>query len=102
CALPISAATGNSVTGIFNNNHASGAAVNAQGIFPQGVMSASTSTRLQLFGDLFGDGTLQFAQYDCDYVGGTFSRSVTPVSSSSINPSQVLVSNVVPNPGGTA
>jgi prepilin-type N-terminal cleavage/methylation domain-containing protein len=98
----VTAISGSTVTGIFNKNHPSGAGVTAVGIFSQGIMSSSTSTQLKLFGDLFGDGTLMYAQYNCDTTVGTLSRSVTPVSASSINPSQVLIANVIPNPGGTA
>ena len=99
--VSVTAISGSTVTGIFNKNHASSASVNAVGIFPQGIMSPSTSTQLMLFGDLFGDGTLMYARYNCDTTAGTLSRSVTPVSASSINPSQVLIADVIPNPGGT-
>jgi prepilin-type N-terminal cleavage/methylation domain-containing protein len=92
------AVTSSTVTGVFSKNHASGATVTAVGIFPQGIMSSSTSTQLRLFGDLYGDGSLVYAQYDCDWAGGTFSRSITPVSAASISPSQVLIANVVANP----
>jgi hypothetical protein len=98
----VTAIGGSSVTGIFNKNHASGAIVNAYGIFPQGIMSSSSATQLQLFGDLYADGSLVFARYDCDTTAGTLSRSVTPVSAGSINSSQVLVANIIANPGGTA
>jgi len=99
--VSVTAISGSTVTGIFNKNHASGTGVTAVGIFPQGIMSSSTSTQLKLFGDLFGDGTMMYAQYNCDTTVGTLSRSVTPVSASSINPSQVLIADVIPNPGGT-
>src|SRR4029077_14321266 len=39
-----------SISGIFNLNHASGAPVNVVGVFPNGVMTTSTATELQLFG----------------------------------------------------
>lgn len=95
------AVTSATVTGVFGKNHASGTTVTAVGIFPQGIMSSSTSTQLRLFGDLYGDGSLQYAQYDCSPGAGTFSRSITPVSASSISASQVLIGNVIANPGGT-
>jgi prepilin-type N-terminal cleavage/methylation domain-containing protein len=98
----VTSITGSTVTGIFNKNHASGAIVNAFGIFPQGIMSSSTATQLQLFGDLYADGSLVYARYDCDTTAGTLSRSVTPVSAGSINASQVLIANIIANPGNTA
>ena len=100
--VSVSAISGSSVTGIFSKNHAQGSAVTAVGIFPQGIMSTSTATQLQLFGDLYSDGTLQFAEYTCDTTAGTFSRSITPVSAAANNAAQILIGNVVANPGGTA
>ncbi len=102
--VTVTAKSGNVVSGIFTKNHSDGATVNALGIFPQGIMpspSISTATSLKLFGDLYGDGTLVYAQYDCNTGAGTFSRSVTPVSAGSINASQVLIANITANPGGT-
>jgi hypothetical protein len=89
------------ITGVFNNNHNNGAPIVAIGVFPQGVLTASTATNLKLFGDINGDGTLVYVEYVCNTVTGTLTRSVTPISSATINGAQVLVSNLVANPGGT-
>ncbi len=96
--VTVTAVNASTITGIFSKNHASGAPVTAAGVFPHGILTDTDGPQLQLFGDLYGDGTLVFAQYDCNFATGTFSRSVTPVSAASINPSQVLVSNVTQNP----
>jgi len=104
--VTVTAVTSSTVTGIFTKNHAIAAVVHATGVFPQGVLydtglaasTLSTPTRLSLAGDLLGDGTLVYAQYDCNTTAGTLSRSVTPVTSVSISASSVLIQNVIPNP----
>jgi hypothetical protein len=100
--VAVTAINGNYVTGIFKNNHGSGAPVNAEGVFPEGILSSSTGTELRMFGDINGDGTLVYVQYDCDTGAGTLTRSTTPITSSSANPSQVLLQGLVANPDGHA
>ena len=93
-----------SITGVFGKTHNAGAQVNAIGLFPQGILNTSTGTKLQLFGDINGDGTLVYVEYTCNYVAGgagTLTRSVTPVGTGAINPATVLVDNLIANPGGT-
>ena len=95
-----------SITAVFANSHSSGAVVNAAGVFPTGVLSSSTATQLQLFGDINGDGNLVYVQYDCNATAGTLSRSSTAISyksdgtASSISASDVLDPNIIANPGG--
>ena len=91
-----------SITGVFKNNHLAGAPIAAVGVFPQGILSSSTATQLKIFGDINADGKLVYVQYTCDTAAGTLTRSTTPISAGAINPGQVLVQNLVPNPGGTA
>ena len=87
-------------TGIFQNSHEAGAPVNAVGVFPQGVLSSSTASQLQLLGDMNGDGTLVYVQYDCDTTAGTLSRSITPVTAGAANPPQILLTGLIPNANG--
>ena len=93
----------NQITGVFKQSHSAGATVTAQGVFPQGVLSSSTATSLQLVGDINADGSLNYVQYDCDTSAGTLSRSITTVAPgvTSRNPSQILLNDLVANPGGT-
>jgi prepilin-type N-terminal cleavage/methylation domain-containing protein len=103
--VPITAISSNNISGIFGKSHISGASVNAAGVFPQGVLSTSTANQLQLVGDINGDGTLVYVEYNCNNQSpgpGTLTRSITLISSASKNASSVLVDNVMPNPGGTA
>jgi pilin/secretion family protein with methylation motif len=103
----VSASTSpNTINGIFTQNHASGATVNVQGVFPYGVLSSSDATHLQLIGDINADGSLVFVQYDCNTAAnpGFLTRSQTPITptGSAANAYQTLLSNMVANPGGTA
>jgi len=94
---------GNTITGLFGKAHNAGAQVNAIGVFPTGILNTSTATSLHLFGDINGDGTLVYVEYTCNYAagGGTFTRSVTPVGTGAVNPANVLVDNLLPNPDGS-
>jgi hypothetical protein len=89
--VTVTAISSGTIRGVFQKNHSNGAPVNAVGVFPQGVLSSSTANQLQLIGDINGDGSLDYAQYDCDTNAGTLSRSVTPITAGAINPSQVLL-----------
>ena len=91
------------ITGIFNQNHASGVPVNVLGVFPNGVMSTSTATQLQLFGDINADGSLVYVRYDCDTAAQRLTRSVTTVTPTitTSSPAQTLLSTLVANPGAT-
>jgi hypothetical protein len=93
----------NQITAVFTKDHSGGAPVVARGVFPQGVLSSSTSTSLKLFGDVNADGSLVYVQYDCDTTGGTLTRSITAIAPgvTTRNPSQTLLTNLIANPGGT-
>ena len=101
--VPITAATASTITGVFGKAHNNNAQINAIGVFPTGILNTSTATKLRLFGDINGDGTLVYVEYTCNYAagGGTFTRSVTPVGTSAVNAANVLVDNLLPNPDGS-
>ena len=98
--VTVTSVNSTTIRGIFQKSHASGAPVNAVGVFPQGVLSSSTATQLQLIGDINGDGTLSYAQYDCDTGAGTLSRSVSPITAAAISPSQIVLQGLIANPDG--
>jgi type II secretory pathway pseudopilin PulG len=102
--VAVTAVTSTNVTGIFANSHVNGAMVNVAGVFPQGVLSTSTANQLQLVGDINGDGTLVYVEYNCNNQSpgpGTLTRSITPIPAAAKNTSSILVDGVMPNPGGT-
>jgi hypothetical protein len=59
---------------------------------------------LQLFGDVNGDGSLQYVEYNCNSTAGTLTRSITTITTgvTNKNAAQTLLNNVVANPSGTA
>jgi prepilin-type N-terminal cleavage/methylation domain-containing protein len=89
-----------SFSGIFVNNHSSGAIVQAVGMFPQGILSTlSTGSQLDMFGDINGDGNLYFVQYNCNVANsGQLTRSITPLTATAKNAAVVLLDNL--NPSG--
>ena len=93
----------NQISAIFGKDHSAGTPVVAQGVFPQGVLSTSTATSLQLVGDINADNSLTYVQYDCDTTAGTLTRSITTLAPAvtTRNASQTLLTNLIANPGGT-
>ena len=95
------------VQGIFTKNHVAQTPINALGVFPDGVLpGSSTPTRLQLYGDINGDGSLVYVEYNCDTTAGTVTRSVTPITTNGVtatvqNTPRVVLTGLQPNPGGT-
>lgn len=94
----------NQITGVFGKPHIVDAPVVALGSFPGGILNTSTGTSLQLFGDLNADGTLVFVQYDCNTTTNTLTRSSTVLvpGVTAKNTPQILLSDLVANPSGTA
>jgi prepilin-type N-terminal cleavage/methylation domain-containing protein len=88
-------------TADFTKLHAAGAPVNALGAFPTGVLSTANGATLELYGDVNSDETLQYVEYNCSTAARMLTRSETPVTASSQNAPEVLIGNLVANPGGT-
>ena len=81
----------------------------ATGIVPPNLVNGSTANKLKLYGDVNGDGSMVYVEYDCDNGDagtiGTFNlyRNVmaftTPAASKpALTNSMILLSNVHPNP----
>jgi hypothetical protein len=51
-----------------------------------------------MFGDINGDGTMVYVEYNCDTAGGNLTRSVTPITSATKNAASVLLANISANP----
>jgi Tfp pilus assembly protein PilV len=86
---------------IFALNHNQNAPVNAIGAFPEGVLLSSTANKLRFFGDINDDGSLVYVEYTYDAGAGTLSRSGTPLSENGLRPVQIILRNLLANPGGT-
>ena len=98
--VQITAVGAGTVTGIFRKAHAAGAVITEVGPFPTGILPASTATVLQVYGDIMGDGTLVFVEYRYDPATRQLTRSVTPIDADEQNAADIVLDNVLPNPGG--
>ncbi|HEX4785161.1 MAG TPA: prepilin-type N-terminal cleavage/methylation domain-containing protein [Candidatus Sulfotelmatobacter sp.] len=105
-SVAITAIAGSTITGVFTNPHSSGALVSLVGVFPQGVMTTSTATQLQLIGDINSDGNLYYVVYNCNPSAtapyGTLTRSITQLPAIAASAADTLVQSVIPNPSGAA
>ena len=115
--VTLTAVTPTTMSGIFQNTHASGAPVTVLGAYPSGIVppgatDGSTSVPgaaksvLNMFGDINADGSLVYVRYTCDtsVTPGTLTRSVTTITPgvNTINAAQTLLSTLIPNPASTA
>jgi|KBSSwiStaDraftv2_1062776.scaffolds.fasta_scaffold58753_3 prepilin-type N-terminal cleavage/methylation domain-containing protein len=99
----------NTITAAFNLAHATTVPVLVAGSFVSGIVppsfaSGSTATKLKLYGDINGDGILRYVEYTCDAATGNFYRNVVPLTAGAkppLDPSMILINNILPNPGGT-
>jgi type II secretory pathway pseudopilin PulG len=108
--VALTALTANSITATFLNPHNNGVPVTVAGGFSSGVVptatvNGSTGTILKLFGDINSDGNMLYIEYTCDTVGGNLYRNTmawNAAAKPAVNPSMVLLRNIVANPGGAA
>jgi prepilin-type N-terminal cleavage/methylation domain-containing protein len=116
--------TTKTITAVFLFDHASGAPIQARGVFASGVVppaaspssytNGSTGTVLKLYGDINADGSMVYVEYSCVIpapVGGVQSpgnlyRNSMAWDATGGSPapaaSQILLSNIMPNPDGSA
>jgi prepilin-type N-terminal cleavage/methylation domain-containing protein len=98
----------NQITAAFSDAHPANVPVTvlggfANGIVPTNVANGSNASRLKLFGDINGDGNMVYVEYWCDTASGNLYRNMMPFTAAAKTPftaTQVLLSNVQPNPGG--
>lgn len=104
------------VTAVFALTHAINAPVNAYGGFAWGVIpqtttngatftNGSTASVMKIVGDINSDGNLNYVEYSCDTTAGILYRRTMPFDATSkptLGANMALLTNIVPNPGGTA
>jgi prepilin-type N-terminal cleavage/methylation domain-containing protein len=100
------------ITATFLNPHTGTPPVIPVGGFATGIVppqpaftNGSTGNLLKLYGDVNGDGNMVYVEYVCDTAGGNFYRNVMAFDSATkvtLSTSQVLLTNITPNPGGVA
>lgn len=110
-------------TAIFINPHAVGAPVQVRGVFATGVIpsadtpssyaNGSTGSILKLYGDINADGNMVYVEYSCVIPApvsgvqspGNLYRNQMPWNTTGGSPapaaSQILLSNIMPNPDGS-
>ena len=103
--------TAHTITATFKakSSHAVGAVVLVQGGFASGIVApgttnGSTANLLKLYGDINADGNMVYVEYFCDTTSGNLYRNMMPwnaTSKPSLTTAEVLLANIVPNPGGT-
>ena len=114
--------TSTQITAVFANNHESGSPIAVFGAFASGVVppattpytNGSSGTVLKLYGDINSDGKMVYVEYSCDIpaaVGGVqspgnlYRNSMAwdaGAPSAAPTASQILLSNIMPNPDGSA
>jgi prepilin-type N-terminal cleavage/methylation domain-containing protein len=101
---------GSTITACFTKPHLAGAVITPLGAFATGIVpnvgiaNGSTPTVLKLYGDIIGDGNMVYVEYTCDAVNHNLYRNVMPydaVGKPAVTNAQILLSNIIPNPGGT-
>jgi hypothetical protein len=103
---------GKTVTGTFLYGHNGSVPVIVLGGFASGIVplapgyaNGSTATTLKLYGDINGDGNMQYVEYVCDTVNGRLYRNSMPFDQTTAKTaptsSQILLNNILPNPDGT-
>jgi prepilin-type N-terminal cleavage/methylation domain-containing protein len=105
-------------TANFTKTHAASVPLAVRGGFGSGVVpmnlpngtlfpNGSRGNVLKLYGDINGDGDLVYVEYACTIPvdgPGTLTRNMMPFNAASkpaVTPGQVLLTNVLANPGGT-
>jgi len=104
----ITALNGVHITATFRHAHTAGAPVStaggfAHGIVPPDFVNGSSGVVLKLFGDINSNGQMVYVEYTCDTGTRRLSRNMMDwdaVTKPALTPAMVLLSNVVPNPGG--
>ena len=110
----VTAINGNVLTvGALDYAHAAGARVRAAGGFATGVVpdtvtNGSSGTRLKIYGDINGDGSMVYVEYWCDINGDTGvgrlyrnSMPFTQVGKPAPTVEQILIDNIATNPDNT-
>lgn len=101
----------NQITATFLNTHLSNVPVPvavrgafSSGIVPTDMLNGSTGAVLKLYGDINSDGNNLYIEYTCDVVNGVLYRNVMAFDAPNkpaVGPAEVLLGNILPNPGGT-
>ena len=76
----------------------------AAGVVPSSTANGSTPTKLKIFGDINGNGSMVYVEYWCDIASGRLYRNSMPFTAGAkpaYTVDMVLIDNILANPGGT-
>ena len=98
------------ITANFAFAHAAGARVAATGGFSAGVIpttmaNGSSGNTLKIVGDVNGDGSMVYVEYQCDLANGRLYRNVMPFDAAgkpAVTVEQILLTNLLQNPANAA
>ena len=108
--VTVTAIAGNVLTtSAMESAHLAGVPVTVTGGFAAGVVPATTAngssaTRLKIFGDINGNGSMVYVEYWCDIANGRLYRNALPFTAGAkpaYTVDMVLIDNILANPGGT-
>jgi prepilin-type N-terminal cleavage/methylation domain-containing protein len=108
--VSLTAVGSGSISAVFANAHTGPVPVMVFGAFSSGVVppsmtNGSTGSVLKIYGDINGDGNMVYVEYTCDTTTKNLYRNSmawNAGSKAAVTGDQVLLSNIVANPGGTA
>ena len=108
--VTVTAIAGNVLTTTaMESAHAAGVPISVTGGFAAGVVptttaNGSSATRLKIFGDINGNGSMVYVEYWCDLASGRLYRNSVPFTAGAkpaYTTDMVLIDNILANPGGT-
>ena len=104
--VQLTAVGSSSLSGFFRRGHTANVPIRLfalpflHGVIPpagMGANSSVTNTSLRFFGDMNGDGQLNYVEYVYDSANAQITRSMTPVTQGTKNPALPLVLNIKGN-----
>jgi len=104
--VQLAAVSTGSITGIFQKSHYTGSRVQLlslpflQGVLPPSGLTANSDTsvsEIKFFGDIYGDGDMNYAEYVYDSDNAQITRSITPLTALSKRPAVPLITNIKAN-----
>ena len=109
--VTITAIAGNVLTTAapMDNAHAANVPISVTGGFAAGVVptttaNGSTATKLKIFGDINGNGSMVYVEYWCDTANNRLYRNsmaFTAGAKPAYTVDMILIDNILANPGGT-
>jgi Tfp pilus assembly protein PilW len=105
-SVKLTAVSSNGIGAVFENDHTSGEPVRlfalpyVTGVIPPAGLGASSSANvstLRFFGDINGDSIVQYVEYAYDGANNQITRSITPISQTTLNQAIPFIKNVTPN-----